>query len=113
MHTPRKNPARLCPLARAATMPAWFITRSGVIVPQQSTHARPELSRALGPITAGAILAGSVIGTGIFLVPATMAREAGSIEGVFAVWIFGALLTLCGAFTYAELGSSLPEAGGE
>jgi amino acid transporter len=94
-------------------MPAWFITRSGVIVPQQSTHVRPELSRALGPVTAGAILAGSVIGTGIFLVPATMAREAGSIGGVFAVWLFGALLTLCGAFTYAELGSSLPEAGGE
>ncbi len=80
---------------------------------QQQTNTRLELARALGPITAGAILAGSVIGTGIFLVPATMAREAGSIEGVFAVWIFGALLTLCGAFTYAELGSSLPEAGGE
>lgn len=82
-------------------------------MPQQSAHRHPELTRALGPVTAGAILAGSVIGTGIFLVPTTMAREAGSIEGVFAVWVFGALLTLCGAFTYAELGSSIPEAGGE
>ena len=72
-----------------------------------------ELHRALGPLTSGAILAGTVIGTGIFLVPSTMARETGSLAGVFAVWCFGALLTLCGAFAYAELGSSLPEAGGE
>lgn len=76
-------------------------------------HASSELHRALGPIASGAILAGTVIGTGIFLVPSTMARETGSIEGVFAVWLFGALLSLCGALTYAELGSSLPEAGGE
>lgn len=72
-----------------------------------------ELHRALGPLAAGSILAGTVIGTGIFLVPSTMARETGSVEGVFAVWLFGALLTLCGALAYAELGSSLPEAGGE
>lgn len=79
-----------------------------------SSPIRPdELHRALGPLTSGAILAGTVIGTGIFLVPSTMARETGSVAGVFAVWLFGALLTLCGAFTYAELGSSLPEAGGE
>lgn len=78
-----------------------------------SRHAPTELQRALGPIAAGALLAGTVIGTGIFLVPSTMARETGSIGGVFAVWLFGALLSLCGALTYAELGSSLPEAGGE
>lgn len=79
-----------------------------------SSPIRPDdLHRALGPLTSGAILAGTVIGTGIFLVPSTMARETGSVAGVFAVWLFGALLTLCGAFTYAELGSSLPEAGGE
>lgn len=73
----------------------------------------PELQRALGPFSAGAILAGTVIGTGIFLVPSTMARETGTVAGVFAVWLFGALLSLCGALSYAELGSSLPEAGGE
>jgi len=83
-------------------------------VSHPSSPIRPdELHRALGPLTSGAILAGTVIGTGIFLVPSTMARETGSVAGVFAVWLFGALLTLCGAFTYAELGSSLPEAGGE
>lgn len=71
------------------------------------------LQRALTPWASAALLAGTVIGTGIFLVPATMARETGSITGVFLVWIIGGLLSLCGALTYAELGSALPEAGGE
>lgn len=78
-----------------------------------ASSATTQLHRGLSPWSAGAILAGTVIGTGIFLVPSTMAREAGSIEGVFAVWLFGGLLSLCGALSYAELGSSLPEAGGE
>ena len=85
-------------------------------MPPQQDAAHPkslQLERALGPLTAGALLAGTVIGTGIFLVPSTMARETGSVAGVFLVWLFGALLSLCGAFTYAELGSSLPAAGGE
>lgn len=72
-----------------------------------------ELERVLGWIAAGALLAGSVIGTGIFLVPSTIARETGSIHGVFVVWVFGGLLSLAGAFSYAELGAAFPEAGGE
>lgn len=75
--------------------------------------ASPELERALGWLAAGALLAGTVIGTGIFLVPSTIAREIGSVEGVFFVWIFGGLLSLAGAFSYAELGAAFPEAGGE
>ena len=72
-----------------------------------------ELDRALGWLGAGALLAGSVIGTGIFLVPSTIAREVGSVPGVFCVWIFGGLLSLAGALSYAELGATFPEAGGE
>jgi hypothetical protein len=44
-----------------------------------------ELNRALGWIGAGALLAGSVIGTGIFLVPSTIAREVGSVPAVFFI----------------------------
>jgi basic amino acid/polyamine antiporter, APA family len=73
----------------------------------------PALERALGLIPATALLIGTVIGTGIFLVPSTMARETGSVAGVFLVWLFGAFLSVCGALTYAELGAALPEAGGE
>ena len=72
-----------------------------------------ELARELGWVGASALLAGTVIGTGIFLVPSTIAREVGSVGGVFFVWVFGGLLSLAGAFSYAELGAAFPEAGGE
>jgi amino acid transporter len=42
-----------------------------------------------------------------------MIQRVGSVEMVFLVWIFGGLLTLAGALTYAELAAALPEAGGE
>ena len=72
-----------------------------------------ELKRELGLWSAVAIVVGTVIGSGIFLVPKAMILRVGSPEMVFAVWIFGGLLSLFGALTYAELSSALPEAGGE
>ncbi|MBI1897796.1 MAG: amino acid permease [Acidobacteria bacterium] len=72
-----------------------------------------ELKRDLGVWASLAIVVGTVIGSGIFLVPKAMIREVGSAEMVFAVWIFGGLLSLFGALTYAELAAALPEAGGE
>ena len=72
-----------------------------------------ELKRRLGLIDAGALVTGTVIGTGIFLVPSTIAREVGSVGGVFLVWLIGGLLSLAGALSYAELGAAFPEAGGE
>jgi len=56
---------------------------------------------------------GTVIGSGIFLVPTDMVRAVGSPTMVFVVWIFGGVLTLFGALTYAELSAALPDAGGE
>lgn len=82
-------------------------------MPNSTPHQQPQPQRAFGPLASGAILAGTVIGTGIFLVPATIAREVGSTGMVFLVWIVGALLSLAGALTYAELGSAFPAAGGE
>jgi len=72
-----------------------------------------ELKRALGIWSAAAIVVGTVIGSGIFLVPNTMVKNVGSPGMVFAVWIFGGILTLFGALSYAELAAALPEAGGE
>jgi APA family basic amino acid/polyamine antiporter len=60
-----------------------------------------------------AIVIGTAIGSGIFIVPAKMVRSVGSPALVFGVWIFGGLLTLFGALTYAELSAALPDAGGE
>ncbi|MBA3975200.1 MAG: amino acid permease [Candidatus Solibacter sp.] len=59
------------------------------------------------------MVVGTVIGSGIFLVPKTMILETGTPGLVFAVWVFGGLLTLAGALTYAEMAAMMPEAGGE
>ena len=76
-------------------------------------HRHPELKRELGIWSAAAIVVGTVIGSGIFLVPNTMVKNVGTPLMVFSVWIFGGLLTLFGALSYAELAAAMPEAGGE
>jgi len=58
------------------------------------------------------IVVGSVIGSGIFLVPSEIAARVGSVSGLFAVWIVAGALSLAGALAYAELGAALPGAGG-
>ncbi len=72
-----------------------------------------ELKRVLGPWAAASIVVGTMIGSGIFLVPRTMIRGVGTANLVAAVWIVGGLLSLAGALSYAELAAALPEAGGE
>jgi APA family basic amino acid/polyamine antiporter len=72
-----------------------------------------RLRRELGVWGAASIVVGTVIGSGIFLVPRKMLLETGSVELVFAVWVFGGLLSMAGALTYAELATMMPEAGGE
>src|ERR1700674_4029639 len=72
-----------------------------------------DLKRDLGIWSAAAIVVGTVIGSGIFLVPNTMVKNVGSPLMVFAVWIFGGMLSLFGALSYAELAAALPQAGGE
>ncbi len=72
-----------------------------------------ELKRELGLWSAVAIVVGTVIGSGIFLVPRTMVQNVGTVPLVFTVWVVGGLLSLAGALTYAELAAMLPEAGGE
>jgi amino acid transporter len=72
-----------------------------------------ELKRELGPWAAVSLVIGTVIGSGIFLVPHDMILRVGKPGWVFVVWIFGGLLTLAGALSYAELAAAIPEAGGE
>src|ERR1700722_19705988 len=79
----------------------------------QPVQLRPELARDLGVSHAGAIVVGTIIGSGIFLVPREMMQAAGSAKLVFLAWIVGGVLTLFGALTYAELGAMKPLAGGE
>ena len=81
----------------------------------QSTkpEQQPGLERALGPAAAAAIVIGTMIGTGIFLKPSEVAYDAMSVGVVAAAWIAAGVLSLFGALCYAELGASIPEAGGE
>src|SRR5499425_3383502 len=74
---------------------------------------RIELKRDLGLWSAAAIVVGTVIGSGVFLVASDMAQAVGSVAMVFTVWVFGGMLSLFGALTYAELAAAMPEAGGE
>src|SRR5215813_306544 len=76
-------------------------------------QTQTELKRDLGLWSAVAIVVGTVIGSGIFLVPTRMIQRVGSPEMVFVVWIAGGLLSLFGALSYAELAAAMPEAGGE
>lgn len=66
----------------------------------------------LGPFDLTMIVVGLVIGMGIFRTPVSVARETGTPLLFYAVWVLGGLVTLCGALTYAEIGSRYPVAGG-
>jgi APA family basic amino acid/polyamine antiporter len=76
-------------------------------------QAPADLPRVLGASQATAIVVGTIIGSGIFLVPREMMQDVGSSALVYLAWIVGGLLSLFGAMTYAELGAMLPYAGGE
>lgn len=77
-------------------------------------RARPaDLPRVLGTTHATAIVVGTIIGSGIFLVPSEMMQALGSSGGVYLAWLVGGLLSLFGVMTYAELAAMMPYAGGE
>jgi APA family basic amino acid/polyamine antiporter len=77
------------------------------------TVSRPELARDLGLSHAGAVVVGTIIGSGIFLVPSEMMQAVGSAQLVYLAWVVGGVLSFFGALTYAELGAMKPQAGGE
>jgi APA family basic amino acid/polyamine antiporter len=77
------------------------------------TQPRPELARDLNLSHAGAVVVGTIIGSGIFLVPSEMMQAVGSARLVYLAWMVGGLLSFFGALTYAELGAMKPQAGGE
>lgn len=71
-----------------------------------------ELKRQIGIRTATAFVVGGVIGVGIFLTPAGMAKSLGSPLWLLVVWLTMGVMALCGALCYGELAARYPEAGG-
>src|SRR3981081_3554837 len=80
---------------------------------QTALKPAPDLLRELNVWHATAIVVGTIIGSGIFLVPAEMMQAVGSARLVYLAWLVGGLLSFFGALTYAELGAMKPQAGGE
>jgi APA family basic amino acid/polyamine antiporter len=71
------------------------------------------LQRRLGLFDSTMIVAGSMIGSGIFIVSAEMARQVGSAGWLLASWVFTGLLTIAAALAYGELAAMMPRAGGQ
>ncbi len=77
-----------------------------------TTTSPPALARRLGLASLTALVVGEVIGVGIFLTPASMARTLGSPFWLLVVWLIVGAMALIGALCYGELAARLPEAGG-
>ena len=71
------------------------------------------LERSLNLFDAIAIVAGSMIGSGIFIVSADIARQVNSSLMLLLVWIVAGVMTLIAGLCYAEYSASIPEAGGQ
>src|ERR1043166_8901759 len=69
--------------------------------------------RGLGLFDSTMIVAGSMIGSGIFIVSADIARQVGSAGWLLVVWLITGVLTLIAALSYGELAAMMPRAGGQ
>ena len=84
-------------------------------MPGTATEPGPDekFVRGLGLLDATMIVAGSMIGSGIFIVSADISRQVGSTGWLLLVWLFTGALTLIGALSYGELAALMPRAGGQ
>lgn len=78
-----------------------------------STQPRPHLVRRLGLFDATMLVMGGIIGAGIFVNPAEVARHVPSPGLIVGVWVLGGIVALVGALVYAELAARRPEVGGQ
>src|SRR5438874_7006272 len=69
--------------------------------------------RAIGLFDGTMIVVGSMIGSGIFIVSADIARQTGSAGGLLLAWIITGVLTIAAALSYGELAAMMPKAGGQ
>ena len=97
-------PDQMAGSAQAATSCAAGSSGSG---------AQPELVKGLGLFDATMIVAGSMIGSGIFIVSADIAHQVQSPGLLIIVWLVSGLMTLIGALCFGELAAAMPHAGGQ
>ncbi|HXS28500.1 MAG TPA: amino acid permease [Steroidobacteraceae bacterium] len=76
-------------------------------------HPPAEFVKAISRIDATALVVGSMVGSGIFIVSADIGRQVGSPGLLLAVWVLAGITTVIGALTYTELAAMFPSAGGQ
>ena len=74
---------------------------------------KTSFKQSLGLVDATMIVAGSMIGSGIFIVSADITRSVGSAGWLILVWVITGVLTITAALSYGELSSMFPKAGGQ
>jgi len=82
-------------------------------VAETEQQTREGFIRGLGLLDSTMIVAGSMIGSGIFIVSADIARQVGSPGWLLVVWLITGFLTIVGALSYGELAAMMPKAGGQ
>jgi basic amino acid/polyamine antiporter, APA family len=82
-------------------------------VPLPSTATESGFIRGLSLFDSTMIVVGSMIGSGIFIVSADIARETGSAGGLLLAWVVTGILTVSAALSYGELAAMMPRAGGQ
>ncbi len=87
--------------------------KARIATPAASTALDTEFKRGLGLFDSTMVVAGSMIGSGIFIVSAEMSRQIGSPGWLLAAWVLTGFLTITGALSYGELASMMPRAGGQ
>src|SRR2546425_13298634 len=78
-----------------------------------ATTLDTEFTRGLGLYDSTMVVVGSMIGSGIFIVSADMARTVGSPGWLLGAWLLTGVLTVVGALSYGELAAMMPRAGGQ
>jgi amino acid permease len=104
-----RGPCAFCIVSTHDQRPAGSSDRS----PGAQTFMSRDLERTISMRDLALLVIGNVIGSGIFIVPATvLAQVDGDVGTAQLVWLVGGVLSLLGALTYGELAAMRPEAGG-
>src|SRR5262245_17656879 len=83
------------------------------LAPPAAAPSEPKFVQGLGLLDSTMIVAGSMIGSGIFIVSADITRLVGSGGWLLMVWLVTGLLTVTAALSYGELAAMMPHAGGQ
>ena len=86
---------------------------TGTIQARDAAGLDTEFTRGLGLFDSTMVVAGSMIGSGIFIVSSGMTRELGSAGWLLVAWVITGLLTVAAALSYGELAAMMPRAGGQ